>query len=222
MRKTMWIAMAALIVVFAGAPAALRAQQNSNSQQSAPATAKASQTSQSDASSAQEDPLAAAARKARAERKDAPKATKVFTNDNLPTDGGVSSVGEAAQPAATSEKGDKGKASAAASGSTAAGAANDEATWRAKFAKLRDKLQRDQDELSVMQRELGQQQMQYYSGDPQKAAQDQASGQPLGEAYNKKKAAIDAKQKQVDADQQAISDAQDALRQAGGDPGWGR
>jgi len=220
MRKTMWIALAALTVVFAGAPAAIRAQQNSNSQQSA-AAAKPSQTSQTNAAAAQEDPLAAAARKAREQRKNAPKAVKVFTNDNLPTDGGVSTVGDTAAPASTSDKGDKGNAASGA-GSGAAPAKNDEASWRAKFAKLRDQLQRDQDELSVMQREIGQQEMQYYNGNPQKAAQDQASGEPLGEAYNKKKEAIDAKQKQVDADQQAISDAQDALRQAGGDPGWGR
>jgi len=220
MRKTMWTALAALLIGFSGAPAALRAQQNSNSQQSASATqdAKSSQTSQTSATSAPQDPLVAAARKAREQRKNAPKAVKVFTNDDLPTDGGVSTVGQAAPPAAASDTGDKGKASASA----AAPAANDAATWRAKFAKLRQQLQRDQDELSVMQRELGQQEMQYYNGNPQKAAEDQASGEPLGEAYNKKKAAIDAKQKQVDADQQAISDAQDALRQAGGDPGWGR
>jgi hypothetical protein len=221
MRKTMWIALAALTFVMVGAPAALRAQQNSNSQQSA-AGAKSSQTSQASSSPAQEDPLAAAARKAREQRKNAPKAAKVFTNDNLPTDGGVSTVGEAAAPTDSSDGGDKGKGSGAGASAGASPAANDAATWRAKFAKLRGKLQRDQNELSVMQREIGQQEMQYYNGNPQKAAQDQASGQPLGEAYNKKKAEIDAKQKQVDADQQAISDAQDALRQAGGDPGWGR
>jgi hypothetical protein len=209
MRKTSWLALAALFA----APVVVRAQQNS---QSAPAqSSEASQASPSKASPAQEDPLAAAARKAREERKSAPKAAKVFTNDNLPTVGGVSTVGEAA---ATPEK--KGEKEAASS--KAAPAANDAATWRAKFAALREKLQRDQNELSVMQRELGQQQMQYYGGNPQKAAQDQTSGQPLGEAYNKKRAAIDAKQKQVEADQQAISDAETALRQAGGDPGWAR
>jgi len=217
MRKTTWIALAALTFVLVAVPAAVRAQQNSNSQKSA--SAQNSQATQTKTSAAPEDPLAAAARKAREAHKNAPKAVKVFTNDNLPTTGGVSSVGEASEPAATS---DKSKATASAAGATPAGSANDAATWRARFAKLRDNLQRDQNELSVMQREIGQQQMQYYGGDPQKAAEDQASGQPLGEAYNKKRDEIAAKQKQVDADQQAISDAQDALRQAGGDPGWGR
>jgi hypothetical protein len=74
----------------------------------------------------------------------------------------------------------------------------------------------------VMQRELSQEMVQYYGGDPQKAYQDQQSGTPFGQKYDQTKAAITAKQKQVDADQQAISDAEDALRKAGGDPGWER
>ncbi|MGH9717020.1 MAG: hypothetical protein ACRD4R_09890 [Candidatus Acidiferrales bacterium] len=219
MRKTSWIALAALFVVSIGAPAAVRGQQSAKQSASAqtPQTSQASVASQSKASSAQQDPLAAAARKAREQRKNAPKAAKVFTNDNLPTSGGLSTVGEAA-PASAKSNTSKASATAAA----AAPAANDEATWRAKFATLRDQLQRDQDELSVMQRELGEQQMQYYNGNPQKAAQDQASGEPLGAAYNKKREEIDAKKKQVEADQEAISGAQDALHQAGGDPGWAR
>jgi hypothetical protein len=66
-----------------------------------------------------------------------------------------------------------------------------------------------------MQRELGVLNMQYYS-DPNKAMQQQLSRDDI----NKKSAAIDAKKKQVADDQQAISDAEDALRKAGGDPGW--
>lgn len=213
MRKFSWIALAALFA----APVAVRAQQNSRS---APdQSSQASSASQSKTSAAQQDPLAAAARRAREERKNAPKAAKVYTNDNMPTAGGISAVGETPAPA----KPEKGKRAAKASAaSKAAPAANDAATWRAKFAKLRAKLERDQNELSVMQRELGVQQMQYYNGNPQKAAQDQSSGQPMGEAYNRKRAAIKAKQKQVEADQQAISDAESQLRQAGGDPGWAR
>jgi chromosome segregation ATPase len=212
MRQTSWLALAALFI----APAAIAAQGKSQQSVTAPnsTSAPASQTAGSSASSAQqEDPLAAAARKAREERKNAPKAVKVFDNDNLPTAGGISMVGEASAP----EKSEKGKAAAAGpSGKLSA------ADWRAKFASLRQKLQQDQSELSVMQRELGQQMMQYYGGDPNKAVQDQESGKPLGEQYDKTKAAIAEKQKQVQADQQAISEAQDQLRQAGGDPGWAR
>lgn len=214
MGKTSWIALAALLLAPAPALAQQKSQQPSSGE-SAQAESS-SQTSQS-AASAQEDPLVMAARKAREQRKNAPKAVKVFTNDNLPTQGGISSVGQEVAAPAPEKKGEK-----EAAGAKAAPSGNDAAAWRAKFAKLREKLQRDQNELSIMQRELGVDALQYYGGNPQKAAADQDSGQPFGEDYNKKRAAIDAKQKQVDADQQAISDAEDALRQAGGDPGWAR
>jgi hypothetical protein len=208
MRKTSWIALAALLV----APAAARAQQNT--QQSASAQSAQSSQATNAKPAAQEDALAAAARKAREQRKSAPKAAKVFTNDNLPTAGGISSVGEA--PAQENSQETK-------SGTTTqAPAANNQAQWRARFAALHERLAQDQAELGVMQRELGQQQLQYYNGDPQKAVRDQSGGHPLGDEYDKKRSAIDAKQQQIKADQQAISDAEDALRRAGGDPGWAR
>jgi chromosome segregation ATPase len=206
MRTISWIAVAALFV----APVALATQQNS--QESSPA--QSSQASQTSATSNQQDALAAAARKAREQRKSAPKAAKVFDNDNLPTAGGISTVGATPAPA-KSEKGQAAEA-AAAPGKMSA----DE--WRAKFTELRKKLEKDQNELDVMQRELGQHAMQYYGGDPQKAVQDQQSGRPMGEQYDKTRTAIEAKKAQIEADQQAIFDAEDALRRAGGDPGWAR
>lgn len=208
MRKTSWIALAALFA----ASAALGAPQTSQ-QSSSPQSSQAPSASSS-ASAQQQDSLAAAARKAREQQKKETKAVKVFDNDNLPTQGGISTVGEASAPA----KNDKTQTAA----STPAAGKLTGAQWSAKFSALRQKLQQDQDDLSILRRELGQQSMQYYNGDPQKAAQDQASGHPMGEQYNKTQAKIDAKQKQVDADQQAISDAETALRQAGGDPGWAR
>ena len=67
-------------------------------------------------------------------------------------------------------------------------AANDEKTWRDKFATLRHKLEQDQAELDVMQRELGVLNVQYYS-DPVKAMQQQFTRSDI----NKKTADIDAK-----------------------------
>ncbi|MDE3108389.1 MAG: hypothetical protein KGL02_00470 [Acidobacteriota bacterium] len=209
MHKSAWLALAALFM----APVALAAQDGSQR----PATAQIPQSppaSQTTAPASQQDPLAAAARKAREERKNASKPVKVFDNDNLPTEGGISTVGTATAPPKTETE--------QAAGAAAGGKKMSPAEWRAKFAALRKKLQQDQSELSVLQRETSQQMMQYYGGDPQKAAQDQASGHPLGEQYGKTKSAVADKQMQVQADQQAISDAQDALRQAGGDPGWSR
>jgi len=169
----------------------------------------ANQKQQDQASAAQpapqQDSLAAAARKAREQRKQAPKAVKVFTNDNIPTAGNISSVGSASAHAAAEGAG------------SAPPAANDEKTWRDRFAKLHAKLDQDQQELSVMQRELGVLNMQYYN-DPTKAMQQEYSRSDI----NAKTGKIDAKKKQIEADQQAIDDAEDELRKAGGDSGWAR
>jgi hypothetical protein len=210
MRKISWLA----VVVLFAAPAGLCGQQSSQQQSTPPESSQASQASSAKAPASHQDTLAEAARKAREQHKTEPKTAKVFTNDNLPTAGGISTVGEASAEG-TSEQ-------AKTSGQAAAPSANGEAYWRAKFAGLRQKLQQDQEELGILQREIGQQQLQFYNGNPQKAAQDQMSGQPLGAEYNKKRSAIEAKQKQVADDQQAISDAETDMRRADGDPGWER
>lgn len=210
MQKALWLIAAAMLVV----PASARAQQ-SNQQQTQQATQQsgqqADQTKASSQAPAQQDSLAEAARKTREQKKEAPKAAKVFTNDNIPTAGGVSTVGASttgstsgAQPSAEEPKG------------------ADEKAWREKFATLRGKLTEDQTKLDVLQREAGTDQVQFYGGNPQKAAQDQQSMQPFGTDYSKKVSDIDAAKKAVAADQQAISDAEDDLRKAGGDPGWAR
>jgi len=196
----MWLAVVAIFAF----PGVGRCQQQgqSSSQASAQAAAPAPQ----------QDSLAEAARKAHEQKKESAKAAKVFTNDNLPTEG-VSTVGSSS--AATPSE-------PAAASTAKAPAGTDEKVWRDKFANLRHKLEQDQAELNVMQREVGVAEVQYYNGDPQKATQDKTSQQPLGAAYNKKVADIDAKKKQVEADQQAISDAEDDLRKSGGNPGWAR
>jgi parvulin-like peptidyl-prolyl isomerase len=158
------------------------------------------------------DPLAAAARRAKEEKKRDSKPAKVFTNDNMPAVGGVSTVGSAPADADASS-GNK----SASSGATTAAPAQGEAYWRGKFDKLNKKLEQDQSELDVMQRELGQLSLQNYS-DPNKAMQQGYSHSDI----DKKTAEISAKQKEIDADKQAISDAQDDLRKSGGDPGWAR
>jgi stringent starvation protein B len=166
---------------------------------------------------AQQDSLAAAARKAREQRKESPKAAKVFTNDNIPTTGGISSVGaETGTESGNEGKLDKTSASGGGAESAAKGStSNDEAKWRSRFAGLRHKLEQDQAELDVMQRELGVLDTQYYS-DPNKQMQQQLSREDI----NKKTAAIESKKKDIEADKQAISDAEDDQRKAGGDPGW--
>ncbi|MGD1210969.1 MAG: hypothetical protein ABR973_06385 [Candidatus Acidiferrales bacterium] len=203
MRTVRWLAAVAIFAF----PGIGRCQQQGQSSSQASAQAAAP------APAPQQDSLAEAARKAREQHKESAKAAKVFTNDDLPTQGGVSTVGSSSA-AAPSE--------ATAAGGVKPPAGNNEKAWRDKFAALRHKLEQDQAELDVLQREVGVAEVQYYNGDPQKAQQDSSTMQPLGAEYNKKVADIDAKKKQVEADQQAISDAEDALHKSGGDPGWAR
>ncbi len=222
MRKVLWFAATAAIFML---PASSRCQQPDQSQQpqqqsTAPVASKSSQQnaatpSQTAPAAKQQDSLAAAARRAREQKKETPKAAKVFTNDNIPTQGGISAVGEA--PASSSADNSQ-NASASAGPSAANGAlpdGNDEKGWRSVFAKLHHKLDQDQSELDILQRELGTLGPQYYS-DPTKALMQSVTRSDI----NEKTAKIDQKKADVQADNQAISDAEDALRKAGGDRGW--
>jgi hypothetical protein len=213
-----------------GQPSQNQAQQSQPSQQaappssapaSAPAAAAQAPSSQSTVVSPppKEDSLVAAARKAREQKKDqaGAKPARVFNNDNIPTQGGVSAVGQ--NPAAGAADG----TDAAVDGSSApapgagASAGPDEKTWRKRFDTLHKKLEQDQDELSIMQRELGVLDVQYYN-DPVKSMQQGYSRSDINEKTDK----IEAKKKAIEADQQAIADAEDELQRAGGDPGWAR
>lgn len=189
--------------------AASKSETQATTQATTPDSKKTDADQQSPSSSANkapQDPLAEAARRAREQKKEAPKPKKVFTNDDIPTSGGISTASKA---------GDKGAASDASASDKST--ADDEKTWRDKFAALRHKLEQDQAALSVMQRELGELNVQFY-GDPAKAMQQQYTRSDI----NNKTAEIEAKKKDIEADQQAISDAEDALRKAGGEPGWAR
>ena len=213
MRRALWLAAIAAIAAF---PPSGHCQQQdpakSPSQDSTAAQggAQAAQTSPP-ASASQQESLAEAARHAREQKKDTPKQAKVITNDNIPKEGGISAVGE--EPPAT-ENAENTPADGAKSDKAVG---SDEKKWRARFEKLRHKLEQDQADLDVMQRELGVLDLQYYN-DPVKGMQQ---GLTRGD-INEKTGKIAAKQKEIDADKQAISAAEDDLRQAGGDPGWAR
>jgi hypothetical protein len=211
----------AAVAAFLWIPASAWTQQQGQSQQgqaSAQSSSQASSQSSSSSAAAPADPLAEAARKAREQKKDQPKPARVFDNDNLPTQGGISAVGTA--PPAESAEGGEAAAEGGAGAAPAKAAApsgSDEKAWREKFAKLRKKLEQDQADLDIMQRELGVLDVQYYN-DPMKAMQQGYTRSDIDE----KTAKIEAKKKQIEADQQAISDEEDELRSAGGDPGWAR
>jgi hypothetical protein len=203
MRRALWLAAAAALTLF---PASGLCQQDP--QTSAPPVQQPAK---------QEDSLAAAARRSKEQKKEASKPARVFDNDNIPTHGGISSVGSTSMP----EAGNPPAATEAVTSTTPASgskaAAGDEKSWRKRFADLRRKLEADQQELEILQRELGVLDVQNYS-DPMKGMQQSLTRSDI----NEKTAKIEAKKKQIAADHQAISDAEDELRKSGGDSGWAR
>jgi hypothetical protein len=178
-----------------------------------------------------QESVADAARKAQASKKPSAKPPIVFTNDNLDTiKGTISVVGETPAPPTAQTAQDKTKTgpaddksktpaaddkSKAATPGDKAPAANGEDYWRKMFAEARKKLADDTHELDILQREYNLKQQQYYS-DPNTAMREQFSRQDLTDTKTK----IDEKTAAVVQDKQAISDLEDALRQAGGEPGW--
>jgi chromosome segregation ATPase len=162
------------------------------------------------------DQLADAARKARAEKKNEPKAKKVYTDDDFKTV--TPAPASTAQPSATPARATSGTETTEtqAPGATKEDQ-NSEAAWRKRFAEQRAKIAKTQEELDVMQRELNKNEVQYYP-DPQKAMMQQYSRKDI----NDKLAKIQQKKDELTKLQNQLSDMEDQLRKAGGDPGWAR
>ncbi|MFZ0038438.1 MAG: hypothetical protein WAK91_13500 [Candidatus Acidiferrales bacterium] len=176
--------------------------QQSQSTQAAPPPGQ--QSNVVSATTPQAPSIADAARKAREQRKSEPKSGKVFTNDNLPAEGGINVVGDATAPMPA--------------GGTPAQAAITEKIWRDRFAAARAQLQRDQADLDLMQRELGKLNVQYYPSDPTKQLMQSVTNSDI----NDKRAKIAEKQQKIRQDEGDISVLEDQLRKSGGDPGWAR
>ncbi|MEQ1474125.1 MAG: hypothetical protein ABLQ96_09900, partial [Candidatus Acidiferrum sp.] len=68
-----------------------------------------------------------------------------------------------------------------------------------------------------LQRETQKAQIQYYP-DPQKAMNEQYTRKDI----NDKDAKIEAKRQEIAQLKQGVTDLEDALRKAGGNPGWAR
>ena len=162
-----------------------------------------------------QESVADAARKAQAQKKSPAKPARVITNDNLDTiKGTVSVVGPEPAPPEAQAAAPEDKSKAAPTGDKKA-PVKDEAYWRKTFAEARRTLADDAHELDILQREYNLKQQQYYS-DPNTAMREQYDRQDLNDTKTK----IDDKTAAVAQDKQAISGLEDALRQAGGDPGW--
>lgn len=166
------------------------------------------------------DPVADAARKAREEKKVAPKPKKVFTDDDVapkrtetPAPAATSANPAGSPPVAegTSTKPSSGKMSGENENP------NSEKAWRKRFADQRQKIADAELELDVLQREAQKADIQYYS-DPQKAMKEQFTRNEI----NEKNAKIEEKKKQIADLKQKLSDLEDQLRSSGGDAGWAR
>ncbi len=167
------------------------------------------------------DPVADAARKAREQKKEAPKPKKVYTNENL--GGGSATPAATPAPATNADASAKENPEAQANADkpqadkTPAADKNDEATWKKRFQDTRAKLADAEKELDILQREQQKAQVQYYP-DPTKAMNEQLSRKDINE-YDTK---ITAKKQEVDQLKQKLSDMEDDLRRSGGEIGWAR
>jgi chromosome segregation ATPase len=204
MRKNDWLKAAAVLAVLCLAPlVGLAGQQSSSSPQ--------------DSSQQTGDPVADAARKARAakEKKDAQKPKKVYTDDDV-------RPAEPDKPALQNAT-----AATAATGAAKAEEAmkkedveqkedpNGEKAWRKRFSEQHQKIANLEKEIDILQRELQKSQVQYYA-DPQKAMNEQNNRAEI----NDKTAKIEAKKKELAQLKQQLDDMETDLRKSGGDPGW--
>jgi hypothetical protein len=165
------------------------------------------------------DPVADAARKAREQKKVAPKAKKVFTDDDVkPADTPAPAPAAAPSDSATlSGEAKLQKPKPVAPADAEQEDPNSEKAWRKRFADQHRKISDAELELDVLQRELQKSGVQYYS-DPQKAMNEQLTRNEI----NEKTAKIEAKKKQLADLKQELSDMEDQLRASGGDVGWAR
>ena len=152
------------------------------------------------------------ARQQRAKKGPAPAAVKEYTNDNLPTSGGLGTISTSAATTAGSAS------SSAAKGANDADSDKErsklEEEWRAKFKEQKNVIATLQRELDVAQRENSSRQ-----------AQTQSNSQDLGArlrnpvlwaSENKKyQDEVDGKKKDLDAAKQKLEDMKDDLRKAG-------
>jgi hypothetical protein len=167
------------------------------------------------------DRVADAARKAREEKKVAPKPKKVFTDDDVAPKRtetpapAATSANPAGSPPVAEATSTKPLTSAKMSGENEN--PNSEKAWRKRFADQRKKIADAELELDVLQREAQKADIQYYS-DPQKAMKEQFTRNEI----NEKNAKIEEKKKQIADLKQKLSDLEDQLRASGGDAGWAR
>jgi predicted negative regulator of RcsB-dependent stress response len=155
------------------------------------------------------------ARKLKAQRAEEHlKPVKVYTNDNIPRSGALSTATAATpQPAKPAETEKAPSAETPASAST-----HDEKYYRNKLKELQDQKELHERELAVLQQKVGVNQTQYFS-DPNKTLQ-QESTPAFYSDVSKLREDIAAKKQQIDEDQQAIDKLHQQCMREGCSPGW--
>lgn len=194
----MKIAKLGLVGLLVWAPGLAAAQQQSSE------SSQSGQATQAQASDQkQDDSLGAAARRAREQKKEAPKTTKVWDNENIPSKpDGISVIGESGSGSGNAEQ----SAAPAATTSNAPNAAKDsaaeaheKAALTAELAEAKEHLQSVTTDLDILTRKYGLDQQMYYSkpdyaSDKDGAAKLKAEEDDMGA----KKQEIEAAQKKVD------------------------
>ena len=166
--------------------------------------------------------LGALAKKLRAERKqEAQKPAKVYTNDNIPRQGGlmVSGEGSASSEGEPGTSGNGKPTAAGGAGKPAGGAvatgAHDEKYYREQMKELQSQKEMHERELAVLQQKISLNETQYYA-DPNKTLNQEYSRGDI----NKKQDDIDKKKQQIAEDEKAIADLEAQCQQEGCPPGW--
>jgi valyl-tRNA synthetase len=159
------------------------------------------------------DAVADAARKAREAKKDAPKAKRVITDEDLKKSTPTPDAAAGSAPGGTAAT-----TTVQVAGDATKGAdPNGEVAWRKRFKDAHDQIAKAEKELDILGRELEKSQLEYYP-DPQKAMNEQNKRAEV----NDKRAKIDAKKQELDQLRKGLDDLEEQLRKSGGDPGWAR
>lgn len=155
----------------------------------------------------QTDPLAEAARRAREQKKDQAKATKVWDDDNIPKKpGDVNVVG---QPAAGADRNSPAVGAPGAPAASGEKSGKDTKALQASLAGAKDKLQSLKTSLDILKRTYDLDSQMYY-GKPNYIA-DTAGAAKIAD----EKSQVDAKQQEVDAAQKKVDELEAELKNSG-------
>ena len=151
------------------------------------------------------------ARQERAKKGPPPVAAKAYTNDNLPTSGGLSEAGAtsgsaSSAPSATASKSEEKKEDQGKL----------EAEWRAKVKEQKDKIAMLERELDVSTREYKRRTAMFYAD----AAYSQQYPQQWAEEGRKYESEVKEKQKELADEKQKLEDMKEDLRKAGLPSSW--